>query len=182
MYNSPEKCWDTDLTFLSYNQCLNHTFAAEELLNSPLWFVSELNTNIYRCIPLFNCDEITTNNELDKVLDTNKGLILVYDEDTRIKCKSNDVGSIHYYNIGLYAYTPYSKLNQTESIYVYCIVYDKYLNTLNNVLVDVIINDELNSQVTTDNNGECKIKINTPSIIQFRYNGLLSNNINITED
>ena len=92
------------------------------------------------------------------------------------------MGSIHYSNINLYAYTPYSKLNQTDSLWIYCIVYDGHLNTLNNVLIDVLIDDELNSQVNTDTSGECKIKINTPSTIQFRYNGVLSNNIIITED
>ena len=182
MYNSPDKCWDNDLTFLSYNQCLNHTFTADELLESPLWKNKQVNENVYKCIPLFNCDEITTNNDSNKVLDTNKCLILVYDEDTRIKCVSNDMGSIHYYNINLYAYTPYTKLNQTDFIWVYCIVYDKFLNTLNDVLVDVMVNNELYSQVKTDNAGECKIKVNTPSTIQFQYNGVLSNNINITED
>ena len=182
MYNSPDKCWDNDLTFLSYNQCLNHTFTADELLESPLWKIIPVNNEIYKCIPLFNCDSITTNNDSDRILDTNKCLILVYDEDTRIKCVSNDMGSIHYYNINLYAYTPYTKLNQTDFIWVYCIVYDKFLNTLNDVLVDVMVNNELYSQVKTDNAGECKIKVNTPSTIQFQYNGVLSNNIIITED
>ena len=182
MYNSPDKCWDTDLTFLSYNQCLNHTFTADELLESDLWHVTSVDSNVYRCIPLFNCDSINSNNDSDKVLDTNKCLILVYDEDTRVQCKSDDMGGINYSSINLYAYTPYSKLNQTESLWVYCIVYDEFLNTLNNVLVDVLVDDELTSQVTTDGSGECRFRINTACTVQFKYNEILSNNIILTED
>lgn len=182
MYNSNDKCADTDLTFLSYNQCINYIFTADEILSSDLWKVLQVQGDVYKCIPLFNCESITSSNSKDTILDTNKCLIMVYDTDTRVSCTSEDTGGVHYYNIVLYAFTPYTQLNLLDNISVHCIVYDEHMNTLNNVPVNVLVDNILTNQVSTDSNGECEFKIDRAASVQFMYGGEVSNIINITED
>jgi len=179
MYNSPDLIFDKETTFLSYNQTINHIWTCEDLILSKLWYIIQIDDLIYKCIPLFNCDKIISSNESDIILEDNKCLILNFDEETRITCTSNDTGSIHYHDIQLCAYTPYTKLDIIDELTVYCIVYDKYLNTLNDVLIDVLIDDEITSQVTTNNKGVCRFKINKQCSIQFKYNNTQSNLIYI---
>ena len=52
---------------------------------------------------------------------------------------------------------------------MYCIVYDEYLNTLNNVEVDVYVDNTLNTTVTTDNQGIARFKVDTASSVKFVY-------------
>lgn len=182
MYNSRDMIFDNELTFLSYNQSINHEWTCEELILSNLWFIEQLDTLVYKCIPLFNCDKITTNNASDKVLENNKCLILNFNEDTRIECVSDDTGGIHYHDIVLYAYTPYSKLDVIDEVTVYCILYDNYLNTLNNTSVEVIIDNESFSEIVTGNDGVCRFKIDKPCSIKFKYNNITSNTITIIEE
>ena len=81
MYNSKELTVDPELTLLSYNQTINAEFTLEEILDSPLWIVNSDN-GLIKAIPLFNCDNITSSNSSDKVLDSNKCVILENDMDT----------------------------------------------------------------------------------------------------
>ena len=182
MYNSLEKIMDIDLTNLSYMQGINRDFTMEEVLNSGLWHVITGN-GFYKCIPLFNCDSISSSDDTDKILDDNKCLITIGDNaDTVISCVSDDTGSIHYHDIMLYAYTPYSKLDLVDEVVVYCIVYDDYLNTLNNVPVNVVVDGDVVSQISTDNNGICRFTIKQECTVQFAYNEIDSNVITITEE
>lgn len=181
MYNSQDKCLDEELTFLSYNQKINKSFMVDELIESDLWIVEEIDGAL-RCIPLFNCDNIVSSNSDDIVLDDNQCLICHNNEDTVISCISDDTGGIHYYDIKLYAYTPYSKLDLIDSIVIYCVVYDNYLNTLNNVPINVFIDNELIGSVNTNNNGICKYSVNEPCNIKFNYEENESNTINIVEE
>lgn len=178
MYNSQDKCLDEELTFLSFNQKINKSFMVDELESSGLWIVEQIN-DVLKCIPLFNCDYIISSNSEDIVLDDNQCLICQNDNDTVISCISDDTGGIHYYDINLYAYTPYSKLDLIDNIVVYCVVYDNYLNTLNNVFIDVFIDDELIGTVNTNNNGICKFSVNKPCNIKFNYEDIESNTINV---
>ena len=178
MYNSSEVCFDEDLTFLSYNQTINKDFTMSEVLTGGLWYVVE-GTGFYKCIPLFNCDRITSSDDNDNVLDDNKCLITLGDEETIISCISDDTGGIHYQDIAVYAYAPYTKLDLLDEVIVYCIVYDEYLNTLNNTLVDVLIDGTVTSQIQTNNQGVCKFTIKNPCTIQFKYNDNMSNIITI---
>lgn len=181
MYNSQDKCLDENLTFLSYNQKINRNFTVDELLSSDLWVIESIG-EILRCIPLFNCDSIISSNSDDIVLDDNKCLICENDENTLISCISDDTGGIHYQDISLHAYTPYSKLDLVDSIVVYCVVYDNYLNTLNNVPVYVFIDDELVGTVNSDNNGICKFSVSEPCRIKFNYGEIESNSVIIVEE
>ena len=181
MYNSKDLCLDEDLTFISYNQTINEEFTVDEIITSDLWFIEgNSGSDVIKAIPLFNCDEIISNNDSDKILDTNKGIILQNDENTIIQCISNDTGSIHYQGISLYAYTAYTKLDLIEELTVYCIVYDKHLNTLNNVEIDVYVDNEITEKTTTNNKGICKYIVNEPCTVKFTYKETDSNNINIT--
>ena len=180
MYNSKELCLDEDLTFLSYNQTINAEFTVDEIITSDLWFIEgDGQGDVIKAIPLFNCDKIISNNDSDKILDTNKGIILQNDENTIIQCISNDTGSIHYQSVSLYAYTAYTKLDVIDELFVYCIAYDKYLNTLNNVEIDVYVDNELTGKTTTNNKGICKYSVNEPCTVKFTYKETDSNSINI---
>ena len=180
MYNSHDLIFDNEVTFLSYNQTINHIWTCENLILSNLWDITQIDDLIYKCIPLFNCDIISSSNESDIILEDNKCLILNFDEETRITCTSDDTGSIHYHDIQLCAYTAYTKLDVIDELTVYCIVHDKYLNTLNNVLIDVLIDDEITSTITTNKEGVCRFKINKPCGIQFKYEDSESNLIIIS--
>lgn len=135
--------------------------------------------NIVKAVPLFNCDSIVSANPNDKVLDGNRCIILENITGTLIQCISDDTGSIHYYSIELYAYAPYTSLDVVDEVTVYCIVYDEYLNTLNNVEIDVYIDNTLKDTITTDNQGIARFKVNTACTIKFVYDTIESNNINI---
>ena len=182
MYNSPDLIFDNEVSFVSYNQTINHVWTCEDLILSNLWYITQIDDLIYKCIPLFNCDIIRSSNESDIVLGDNKCLILNFDEETRITCTANDTGSIHYHDIQLCAYTAYTKLDVIDELTVYCIVYDKYLNTLNNVLIDVLIDDVIISTITTNNEGVCRFKINKTCNMQFKYGDTESNIIHILGD
>lgn len=136
-------------------------------------------SNIVKAIPLFNCDSIQSNNPNDIILDDNKCVILNNDNNTIITVKSDDTGGIHYYNSVLYAYAPYCQLNGLNELVVSCIVYDKYLNTLNNIEVSVYVDDELNTIVKTNNEGLCEFKVDTACTVKFKYEDTTSNEITI---
>ena len=180
MYNSKDLVVDEDLTFLSYNQTINAEFTLEEILDSPLWSINSDN-GLIKAIPLFNCDKITSSNSSDKVLDSNKCVILENDMDTIVKCISDDTGSMHYHSVELYAYAPYTKLDVISEVTVYCILHDKYLNTVGNVNVDVYIDDELSGSVLSDSNGVCRFKVEQPCTVKFVYGELESNIVVIDE-
>lgn len=169
---------DEDLTFLSYNQTINAEFTVEEILDSDLWIVNDDN-GLVKAVPLFNCDTIVSSNPNDKVLDDNKCIILENINDTLIQCISNDTGTIHYYTVELYAYAPYTALDVIDKVTVYCILYDEYLNTLNNVEVTVYVDNELNTTVTTDNQGLARFEVDTPCTVKFIYNETESESITI---
>lgn len=135
--------------------------------------------NIVKAVPLFNCDIIQSNNPNDIILDDNKCAILNNDNNTIITAKSDDTSSIHYYNIVLYAYTPYCQLNGLNELVVSCIVYDKYLNTLNNIEVSVYVDNELNTIIKTNNEGLCEFKVDTACTVKFKYEDTTSNEITI---
>ena len=180
MYNSQDLIFDDEMTLLSYNQCINRVWTVDELLLSDLWSISQLDDLVYKCIPLFNCDKISSSNSSDVVLEDNKCLILNFDDETRISCRSDDTGGIHYHNILLHAYAPYTQLDLVDKVNVFCIVYDEYLNTCNNVTVDVIVDDIVVSSVNTDSNGLCRVTIDSTGTVRFSYDNVLSDSVVIT--
>lgn len=135
--------------------------------------------NVVKAVPLFNCDRILSSNGSDVVLDINKCIILKNNSDTVVTVESDDTGSIHYYDSVLYAYAPYCQLNGLNELVVYCIVYDKYLNTLNNVEVSVYVDNELNTIIKTNNEGLCEFKVDTACTVKFKYEDTTSNEITI---
>lgn len=176
MYNSQDKCLDNDLTLLSYNQKINKSFKLNELKNSGLWEVGDIG-DVLKCIPLFNCDTIVSSNDDDIVLEENKCLICHKNSKTVISCISDDTGSINFHDISLYAYTAYSKLDLVDSLVISCVVYDNYLNSLNNVPVKVIVDGDLVGTVNTDNNGICKYEVDKSCCIFFEYENSVSNQL-----
>lgn len=179
MYNSKDICVDNELTFLSFEQKINAEFSVSDILTGNLWKVYD-NDGVYKCIPLFNCDLISSSNSKDIVLENNKGIILVGDDNTVVSVSSDDTGSIHYHSLQLYAFTPYSKLDVIDDIVVSVIVYDEFLNTLNNITVNVLVDGDVVAQIQSNNQGLCKYTVSEPGEISFEYNENLSNTIIIT--
>ena len=172
---------DTELTFLSYNQTINKEFTVSEIKTSDLWKTT-INGGLIRAVPLFNCDSIVSSNESDIVLDSNKCVICQDVADTLIQCISADTGGIHYYTLELYAFAPYSVLDVVSELTVYCVLADEYLNTLGDVEVAVVVDDETVSTVTTDNQGIARYKVNEACTVKFMYGESESNEITITEE
>lgn len=135
---------------------------------------------VFKCIPLFNCDKLVSSNTNDIVLEDNKCLILHVDDDTIVTALSDDTGSIHYHSLQLYAFTPYSKLDLVDDIVVSVIVYDEFLNTLNNISVNVLINGDVVAQIQTSNNGIAKYTVSEPCEVSFEYDENMSNTIMIS--
>lgn len=179
MYNSKDLCFDENLTFLSYKQPINAEFTINEILTGDLWKTYQINDNLYKAFPLFNCDRLVSTNSKDIILEDNKCVILHVDDDTIINAISDDVGSIHYYSLQLYAFTPYSKIDVIDEVTVYCIVYDEFLNTLNNITLNVLVDGYETAKIQTDNQGIAKYDITEPSEVSFEYNGNLSNSVSI---
>ena len=173
---------DEELTFLSYKQPVNMEFTVDEIVNGDLWSVSSVNDNLYKVIPLFNCDRIVSSNTNDIVLEDNKCLILHVDDDTIVTAVSDDTSTMHYYSLQLYAFTPYTKLDVIDDIAISVIVYDEFLNTLNNISVNVLIDGDVVAQIQTSNNGIAKYTVTEPCEISFEYAENISNTIIIQED
>lgn len=177
MYNSVDMCMDIELTFLSFEQKVNAEFTVDEIISGDLWKVYA-NGGVFKCIPLFNCDKLVSSNTNDIVLEDNKCLILHVDDDTIVTAVSDDVGSTHYYSLQLYAFAPYTTLDIDE-VSVYCIVYDEFLNTLNNVTVNVLIDGTVTGQIQSNNQGLCKYTVSEPCEVSFEFEENVSNLIQI---
>lgn len=179
MYNSKDMCVDKELTFLSFEQKINKEFTVQDIVEGDLWKVYD-NGGVYKCIPLFNCDLISSSNDLDIVVEDNKCLILTVDDDTVVTVSSEDTSEIHYYTVELYAFTPYTKLDLVDELSVYCIIYDEFLNTLNNITVNVVVDGDNVGQIQTNSQGICKYTITEPCEISFEYDANVSNLIQIS--
>lgn len=179
MYNSADMCMDKELTFLSFEQKVNAEFTVDEILDGDLWKVYA-NGGVYKCIPLFNCDKLVSSNTNDIVVDDNKCLILHVDDDTIVTAVSDDVGSTHYYSLQLYAFAPYSKLDVIDEVSISVIVYDEFLNTLNNITLNVVIDGDIVGQIQTSNNGIGKYTVSEPCEVSFEYDENMSNTIMIS--
>ena len=172
---------DKELTFLSFEQKVNAEFTVDEILDGDLWKVYA-NGGVYKCVPLFNCDKLVSSNANDIVLEDNKCLILHVDDDTIVTAVSDDTSTMHYYSLQLYAFAPYTTLDYLDQLSVYVIVYDEFLNTLNNVTLNVYIDNVLTSQVQTNNQGIAKYDITEPCEISFEHEENISNTIIIQGD
>ena len=176
IYNSKELILDKDLTFLSYNQTVNLEFRLEDLLVSPLWF-SESVDGLVKCVPLFNCDLITSSNPSDRVLDGNRCVICEDIADTLISCSSADTGGVHYYSVELYAFAPYPVLDVVDEVIVYCVLNDEYLNSVGGVNVDVCVDGELVGTVLSDGDGLCRFRVEEPCTVRFVYGESVSDDV-----
>lgn len=158
MYNSKERISATDTTELSFNQKINKTFTVGEILNSPLWHIKNTEGNIITAIPLFNCDYIESFNESDIVIDDNKAIIIIVDdEDIPITCKSDATGDINYGDIHrIHSFYTYGG-RQFGDPTIFAIVYDECGAPIVNALLDVQINGEYYDTVTSDNEGLCRV-------------------------
>lgn len=170
MYNSTEITFDKELTTLSYETSINAEFDINEIQYSDLWEIEEINDNLIKAIPLFNCDEIISNNSDDIVLEENKCIILEKDDDTIIKCVSDDKKEVHFHNTNLYTYIPYTDPTGTNPQTIYGILADEYMNPLVNAEIEVLVDDELETIIKTDNQGVCEYEFTYGTTVSFRYN------------
>ena len=170
MYNSTELTFDKELTTLSYKTSINAEFKIDEIQESDLWETEAINENIIKEIPLFNCEEIISNNPDDIVLEKNKCVILKIDEDTIIKCVSEDRKEVHFYHTNLYTYIPYTDPTGTIPRTVYGILADEYMNPLVNAEIEVLVDGKIDTIIKTDNRGVCEYVFDHGRTLSFRYN------------
>lgn len=158
MYNSKERICDEQTTQLSFNQKINRTFSVGEILTSPLWHIKNTEGNVVTAVPLFNCDYIESFNDSDIIIEDNKAIIiLVDDEDIPITCKSDDTGDINYGDTHrIHAFYTYGG-RQFGDPTIFAIVYDECGAPIVNALLDVEINGEYYDTVTSDKEGVCRV-------------------------
>lgn len=171
MYNSVDLIMDSKLTELSYELKINAEFKIDEIISGDLWETEEINNNLIKVIPLFNCEQIISNNPDDIIIEENKCAILKIDDDTTVKCVSNDRPDIHFDHMIIEAWIPYTDPNQVIPRTVYAILTDTFMIPMTNAEIEVIVNGELDSVLTTDNNGMVEYEFTEwNSSLQFRYN------------
>ena len=83
---------DNELT--QYHKKINvntHYKLSDVITNADGLFIvkQQSSTNVYKIIPLFNCERIESTNPEDKVIEENKGIICIYDADTILYFKTN---------------------------------------------------------------------------------------------
>ena len=169
MYNT--SIFDKKLTKLSYNHKINKEFVLEDIKNtnnndSKLWKIFNLN-GVLKLIPLFNCDNIVSNNSNDIILDKNKCVICIDDDSTIISCISENKNDLIFHGLNLHAFTVYPTLSNGKAVF-YCIAYDYFNHLVNNEEIDVYIDNELITSVLTDKDGLCEFIVNEPCNIQFK--------------
>ena len=76
---------DNELT--QYHKKINvntHYKLSDVITNSEGLFIvkQQSSTNVYKIIPLFNCERIESTNPEDKVIEENKGIICIYDANS----------------------------------------------------------------------------------------------------
>ena len=180
MYNSKEIISATDTTELSYNQKMNRTFTVGEILTSPLWHIKNTEGNVVTAIPLFDCDSIESFNEADIIIDNNKAIIIhIDDTDIPIECISDDTGDINYHNTHrIHSYYTYGGRAFGDPT-IFAVVYDECGNPIPNALVDVEVNGEYYTTVTSDNEGICRVLFpEGGTTIQFSWHGFANTRSN----
>ena len=168
MYNSIEMTFDEELTTLSYKTSINAEFKIDEIQDEELWKVETINDNLIKAIPLFNCEQIISDNPDDIIIEENKCAILNKDEDTVVKCISNDRPDIHFDNMNIQTWVPYT--GEAVPWTVYGILADDYMVPMVGAEIEVLIDGELDTVLITDNNGMVEYVFDHGSTIQFYYN------------
>lgn len=171
MYNSTELTMDEKVTTLSYDLKINAEFKISEIISGDLWKTETINDNLIKAIPLFNCDEIISNNSDDIIIEENKCAILKIDSDTIVKCQSDDRPDIHFDHMIIEAWIPYTDPNQVIPRTVYAILTNTFMIPMTNAEIEVLVNGELDSVLTTDHNGGVEYVFDHWSgSLSFRYN------------
>ena len=162
---------DSELTELSYELKINSEFKIDEIQDEDLWKVETINDNLIKAVPLFNCDEIISNNPDDIIIEENKCVILKIDEDTTVKCISNDRPSIHFNNMSIEAWIPYTDPDEIIPRTVYAILTDNWMNPMVGAEIEVYVDGELDTILKTDNNGAVEYVFDHwDSSLSFHYN------------
>lgn len=142
---------DNELVQYHHKILSNVSYSLTEILDSNPLFKVVAHGDVYKIIPLFYCERIESSNNEDKVLDTNKGVICTYAEDTIIRFITNT--QFRDFNLVTNTVTKFSK-----NIF-YGVAYDEDNSTpLKNVEVsiEVVKNNNVvsNASYSTNENGE----------------------------
>ena len=127
---------------------VNKSFNLEDILDdNPLFLVKQHATNVYKIVPLFNCETISSTNPQDRIFG-NQMLICIDDADTIINFITNK------------AFEDFQILTNTvekwgKTIH-YGVVYEKTQNTPihgANVTIEIINDDNVDSTISMGTNG-----------------------------
>ena len=65
--------------------------------------------------------------------------------------------------------------HMVDELSIYCIVYDEFLNTLNNIIINVLVDGDVTTQIQTNNQGLCKYTVSEACTVSFEYDENISN-------
>ena len=142
----------------------NGVVALDEI-NTEAWVIEE-HDSILRLFPLFNCDNITSSNDNDVIIDNNKVLICENLDDTILNIDGSGLIQYNGINLLLYAITDSFTLSEDENISTSIIAADnnnkpipeleillKYRNNGSNTKYNL-------GTVNTNSNGEASYEFN----------------------
>ena len=134
-------------------------------INTEAWVIEE-HDSILRLFPLFNCDNITSSNDNDVIIDNNKVLICENLDDTILNIDGSGLIQYNGINLLLYAINDSFTLSEDENITLSIIVADnnnkpipeleillKYRNNGSNTKYNL-------GTVNTNSNGEASYEFN----------------------
>ena len=134
-------------------------------INTEAWVIEE-HDSILRLFPLFNCDNITSSNDNDVIIDNNKVLICENLDDTILNIDGSGLIQYNGINLLLYAINDYFTLSEDENISMSIIAADnnnkpipeleillKYRNNGSNTKYNL-------GTVNTNSNGEASYEFN----------------------
>ena len=169
----------------------NGVVALDEI-NTEAWVIEE-HDSILRLFPLFNCDNITSSNDNDVIIDNNKVLICENLDDTILNIDGSGLIQYNGINLLLYAINDSFTLSEDENISMSIIAADnnnkpipeleillKYRNNGSNTKYNLgTVNTNSNGEASYDFNFETSKEIYISAEVNYDEEIFVSNEIHV---
>ena len=161
-------------------------------INTEAWVIEE-HDSILRLFPLFNCDNITSSNDNDVIIDNNKVLICENLDDTILNIDGSGLIQYNGINLLLYAITDSFTLSEDENISTSIIAADnnnkpipeleillKYRNNGSNTKYNLgTVNTNSNGEASYEFNFETSKEIYISAEVNYNEEIFVSNEIHV---
>ena len=161
-------------------------------INTEAWVIEE-HDSILRLFPLFNCDNITSSNDNDVIIDNNKVLICENLDDTILNIDGSGLIQYNGINLLLYAINDSFTLSEDENISMSIIAADnnnkpipeleillKYRNNGSNTKYNLgTVNTNSNGEVSYEFNFETSKEIYISAEVNYDEEIFVSNEIHV---